>query len=144
MKTIRIRLGASALIVPLLAVGACGSSSKAASTSGTAAPGATSAPVVQELVVHAGINDPTDKHIAVNAFMPAEIAVHVGTSVTWSWDGTIEPHSVSFYAGDGRPAPGPPNAKDFAPAPPRDPSTEPTQRAPASNPSGRSRRSPSR
>ncbi|GAC1542082.1 MAG: hypothetical protein NVS3B12_29940 [Acidimicrobiales bacterium] len=68
-------------------------------------------------MLHAGINDPADKHIAVNAFLPAEISVHVGTSVTWSWEGTIEPHSVSFYPGEGRPAPGPPDPKNFAPVP---------------------------
>ncbi|GAC1534624.1 MAG: hypothetical protein NVS3B12_15650 [Acidimicrobiales bacterium] len=68
-------------------------------------------------MVHVGLNDPADKHITVNAFMPAEISVHVGTSVTWTWDGTLEPHSVSFYPGDGRPAPGPPDPKTFAPIP---------------------------
>jgi len=75
------------------------------------------APVAQDIVVHAGLNDPSDKHIAVNAFMPSAISVHIGTSVTWSWDGAVEPHSVSFYPGDGRPAPGPPDPKTFAPIP---------------------------
>jgi len=46
--------------------------------------------------VQAGINDPKVSEIAVLEFMPAELRVAVGTPVTWTWKGAIEPHSVTF------------------------------------------------
>lgn len=106
------RLGAAAAVVSLVSITACSSSSSKSSLS--AAPSTTAAP--QSITVHAGSNDPADQHISVRAFMPAQISVHVGTTVTWTWQGTIEPHSVSFYAGDQRP-PTPPDPKAFAPVP---------------------------
>jgi plastocyanin len=46
--------------------------------------------------VKVGINDPKDPQIAVLAFMPRTVKVAVGTPLTWAWEGTIEPHSVTF------------------------------------------------
>jgi plastocyanin len=46
--------------------------------------------------VQAGINDPRDPQITVLEFMPARIRVTAGTPVTWTWEGAIEPHSVTF------------------------------------------------
>ena len=109
------------LVVPLI-LGACSSSSSSSSSSSapvtpaTAAVTSTSAAAPQAITVQAGINDPADQHIAVRVFMPSEISVHVGTKVTWVWDGAREPHSVSFYPGDQRP-PFPPDPKGFGPLP---------------------------
>ena len=46
--------------------------------------------------VQAGINDPKQPDIAVLQFLPSELKVAVGTPVTWTWKGAIEPHSVTF------------------------------------------------
>jgi plastocyanin len=46
--------------------------------------------------VQAGINDPNVPEVAVLEFMPSELKVAVGTPVTWTWKGAIEPHSVTF------------------------------------------------
>lgn len=113
------KLGALALVAPLV-LGACSSSSSSSKSSSTAAPTATTAAAPQAITVLAGANDAADRHIAVLAFMPAEISVHVGTKVTWSWEKTGEPHSVSFYPGEQRP-PVPPDPKTFAPVPPTGP-----------------------
>jgi plastocyanin len=56
----------------------------------------TSAPAPASPTVQAGINDPRDSEIAVLQFMPAEVRVTAGTPVTWTWEGAIEPHSVTF------------------------------------------------
>lgn len=110
------RLAVALLVLPIVATGACSSSSKSSSSSSVAAAASTTVAAPQAITVHAGANDPSDKHIAINAFMPGTINVHVGTKVTWSWEGTIEPHSVSFYPGQQRP-PVPPDPKTFAPVP---------------------------
>ena len=46
--------------------------------------------------VQTGVNDPRDPEISVLQFMPARVRVVVGTPVTWTWKGAIEPHSVTF------------------------------------------------
>lgn len=75
---------------------------------------------VDGFVVSAGMNDPDDPNIAVTEFLPAEIAVPVGTEVTWEWNGA-EPHSVTFAADNALPPPGPPDEELFAPTPPTGP-----------------------
>ena len=90
----------------------CGSSSpKANSTASkpTAAPTA--------IVVQAGINDPSNRAVAVLQFMPAQVSVAVGETVTWSWAGAVEPHSVTFL-NPGRTLPPPGDPSVFAPTPP--------------------------
>ncbi len=63
----------------------------AGSSTALAAAQASAGPTVQ-----VGLNDPKDPTIAILEFMPEDITVPVDTPVTWSWDGTIEPHSVTF------------------------------------------------
>jgi plastocyanin len=59
------------------------------------------------VVVRAGVNAPKDANVAVLEYLPAAITVKVDTPVTWSWKGTIEPHSVTFLApGQQLPPPG--------------------------------------
>ncbi len=73
------------------------------------------------VTVQAGINAPKDPNIAVLQFMPAKVTVKVDTPVTWSWKGTIEPHSVTFVApGQQLPPPGS-DTSYFGPTPPTGP-----------------------
>jgi plastocyanin len=59
------------------------------------------------VTVRAGVNAPKDPTIAVLEFLPEKIRVKTGSTVTWSWKGTIEPHSVTFLApGQTLPPPG--------------------------------------
>ena len=106
----------------VLLFGACSSSgNKAATSSSSSAPASSSVAAPTNIVVHAGVNDPNNKSVAVLAFMPASITVPVDTPVTWSWDGTIEPHSVTFVKpGQTLPAPGS-DPSLFAPTPPTGP-----------------------
>jgi len=77
------------------------------------------------LSVQVGINDPKDPTIAVLQYMPAKVTVAVGATVTFTWDGTIEPHSVTFLApGQQLPAPGS-DVSLFLPTPPTDRTTAP-------------------
>ncbi len=68
--------------------------------------------------VQVGVNDVKDPTIAVLEFMPETVTVTVGETLTWSWDGTIEPHSVTFVP----PGTDPPTAEELdtylAPTPP--------------------------
>jgi plastocyanin len=87
-----LRRCAVPLLITVLVAAGCGnddSNSKAASTttSTVAAP--------KNIEIGAGVNDPKDPNVAVLQFMPAKVAVAVGTPVTWAWNGT-EPHSVTF------------------------------------------------
>jgi plastocyanin len=109
----------------VLVAAACGDDGgSTASTGTTVAPGTTAgadttttAPVSDDIVVHAGVNDPDDPTIAVLQYLPAKVTVEVGAEVTWSWDGTIEPHSVTFLEpGQELPAPGS-DPTLFAPTP---------------------------
>lgn len=73
------------------------------------------------IVVHAGVNAPKDANVAVLQYLPAQVTVKVGAPVTWSWKGTIEPHSVTFLTpGQQLPAPGS-DPSLFAPTPPTGP-----------------------
>lgn len=73
------------------------------------------------VTIRAGTNARKDPTVAVLEYLPAKVTVKVGTPVTWTWKGTIEPHSVTF------PAPGqtlPPPGSDpalFGPTPPTGP-----------------------
>ena len=104
---------------------ACGDDSDGPSSTGTtsapttteAGATTTAAPGSDELVVHAGVNDPDDPTSAVLQYLPTKVTVETGTELTWSWDGTIEPHSVTFLEPDQElPAPGS-DPTLFAPTP---------------------------
>jgi len=70
------------------------------------------------LTVNVGVNDPKDPTIAVLQYMPAKVSVPVGATVRFSWDGTIEPHSVTFLApGQQLPPPGSDPSLFFGSAP---------------------------
>jgi plastocyanin len=107
----------------VLLFGACSSSSNKATTSssssGAAASSSEAAP--PNIVVHAGVNDPNNKSVAVLAFMPASITVPVNTPVSWSWEGTTEPHSVTFLKPDQTLPPPGSDTSLFAPTPPTGP-----------------------
>jgi plastocyanin len=79
-------VGSVALAV-IVAAGALPSAASAAGTTSSAG-----------VKVRAGVNAPKDSTIAVLEYLPGKITVKVGTPVTWSWKGTIEPHSVTFLA----------------------------------------------
>jgi plastocyanin len=112
-----LRRCAVPLLITVLVAAGCGnddSNNKAASTttSTVAAP--------KDIQIGAGINDPKDPNITVLQFMPAKVAVAVGTPVNWAWNGT-EPHSVTFLKpGTTLPDPGS-DPSFFAPAPPTGP-----------------------
>lgn len=94
---------------------ACGSDANTASSTSTTATDAVDVP--NGVVIGAGMNDPDDANVAVLAFMPAEVTVATGTTVSWEWSGT-EPHSVTFLAeGTTLPDPGS-DPSLFAPTPP--------------------------
>lgn len=103
-----------ALVAALaITAAACGSDDDTASTTTTTE----AVDVPDGIVIGAGISDPDDANVAVLAFMPAEVTVATGTTVTWEWTGT-EPHSVTFLAeGTTLPAPGS-DPSLFAPTPP--------------------------
>ena len=66
-------------------------------------PATSGGPTIQ---LRAGLNDPHDTAIAVLEFLPEEISVSTGTTVTWAFAGP-EPHTVSYVpATDEQPAPG--------------------------------------
>lgn len=105
-----------ALAVALVAgLAACGSSSKTKTSPATTT--ASTPPAANGPTVQAGINDPKDPTIAVLQFMPAAVNVAVGAPLTWSWTGTTEPHSVTFFA-PGQAPPTPDKADPlFSPTP---------------------------
>ncbi len=90
----------------------CGGSSPATSPA-TSKPAAAPTP----FMVQAGINDPSNRTVAVLQYMPATLTVAVGQPVTWSWAGAVEPHSVTFL-NPGRTLPPPGDTSVFAPTPP--------------------------
>lgn len=103
-------------VVLALALGACSSSKKSAQTTATTA-SSTTAATPNRVTVQVGINDPDAPQVAVLQFMPAAITVPVGETVHWSWDGTTEPHTVTFLA-PGQQLPTPDKADSlFAPGP---------------------------
>lgn len=84
------------VVASVIAGAACTSNAKkSASSPTTLAALPTAKP--QVATIQAGINDQT---IAVNAFMPASVSVAQGSKVTWTWQGALEPHSVTFLAPD--------------------------------------------
>jgi plastocyanin len=73
------------------------------------------------VTVRAGVNAKKDPNVAVLEYLPAKVTVKVNTPVTWTWKGTIEPHSVTFLApGQTLPPPGSDPAL-FGPTPPTGP-----------------------
>ena len=114
LGTRRVRVGLTAAAMAVLALGAaCGSSNdnkSAAKQSGAVTPG--------PVTLQAGANDPDHTQIAVLQFMPARATVSVGQKVSWSWNDTKEPHTVTFFP-PGRSAPAPGSDPGlFAPTPP--------------------------
>jgi plastocyanin len=104
------------LIITLLVAAGCGDDNKDSASSSSSSSSSTSISVPDGIQVGAGVNDPENPNIAVLQFMPAEVAVDVGTPVTWDWSGT-EPHSVTFLApGQTLPEPGS-DPSLFAPSP---------------------------
>lgn len=89
---------------------AAGSTTSTAKAAGTVAD--------EPIVIQAGINDPAQRAVAVLQYMPAKATVAVGQTVRWSWDGTSEPHSVTFFP-PGQTPPSPPGSDPsfFAPTP---------------------------
>jgi plastocyanin len=70
------------------------------------------------VTIHAGVNAKKDPNVAVLEYLPAKVTVKVNTPVSWSWKGTIEPHSVTFLKpGQTLPAPGS-DPTLFGPTPP--------------------------
>ncbi|HEX5588541.1 MAG TPA: hypothetical protein VFZ17_14620, partial [Acidimicrobiia bacterium] len=61
----------------------------------SAAPRASAA--ASAITVKAGVNTTKDPNVAVTEFLPETVTVAAGTAVSWSWDDTIEPHSVTFF-----------------------------------------------
>ena len=118
-----IRRVAVPLAAVLLLAAGCGDSDDdegSAATTGAPETTETTVPVPDGIEVGAGVNDPDDSTIAVLQFLPAQISVEVGTSVTWDWNGT-EPHSVTFLA-PGMEIPNPESDDSmFAPTPPTGP-----------------------
>jgi plastocyanin len=73
------------------------------------------------VTIRAGTNAKKDPTVAVLEYLPQKVTVKVDTPVTWSWKGTIEPHSVTFLQpGQKLPPPGSDPAL-FAPTPPTGP-----------------------
>ena len=67
-------------------------------------------------VIYAGLNDPTDKTIAVMSFLPSVATVEVGASVRWAFLGP-EPHTVTFVPpGAKQPLPSDADARAVVPA----------------------------
>ncbi len=97
---------------------ACSSSTKTTASTSTSPPTTASPP--SAISVQAGINDPGNKSVAVLQFMPAKVTVAVGETITWSWNGTTEPHSVTFL-NPGRTLPPPGDSSVFGPTPPTGP-----------------------
>lgn len=102
---------AAVVLIAAFGLMACGSSSKSSSGSS----GSDKAAVT----VHAGLNDPENRTVAVLQFMPQTVTVKTGSTVHWTWEGAIEPHSVTFLPpGQQMPSPdGPDGEKLFAPTP---------------------------
>ena len=116
----RVQVGL-AVAVAVFALGACGSSNddKSAKNSGTEKASGVVTP--EAITIRTGMNDPDHTSIAVLQYMPAKATVAVGQKVSWSWNDTKEPHSVTFFpAGQSAPAPGSDQAL-FAPTPPTGP-----------------------
>ena len=85
----------------MLTVGgaACGDSKKdntSASKSTTSTAKAAAVPTARSSSRPAPTT-PTQNAVAVLQYMPAKATVAVGQTVRWSWNGTIEPHSVTFF-----------------------------------------------
>jgi plastocyanin len=114
--TRRRRAALVTVTVALVAVGAaCGSSDNTTNASKSKSSGVV-AP--EAITIRAGANDPTHSQIAVLQFMPAKATVAVGQKVSWSWNDTKEPHTVTFFP-PGQTAPDPGSDPSlFAPTPP--------------------------
>jgi plastocyanin len=109
-----------AVVAAVLLFAACSSDSNNTASSNASA-SSSAAPAPTTIQVQAGINDPSNKTIAVLQYMPGTVTVPVNTPVNWSWEGAIEPHSVTFLKpGQQLPAPGS-DTSLFAPTPPTGP-----------------------
>src|SRR3954470_12272845 len=103
--------GAVVLVTAAFALTACGSDKKDSSSSDGG----------DTVTVQVGLNDPQNRTVAVLQYMPAKVTVKAGSTVRWTWAGTIEPHSVTFFP-DGQQPPSPDQAEAlFAPTPAKGP-----------------------
>jgi plastocyanin len=115
MATGRRRAAWAAATAAMIAFGAaCGSSDDKGASKAKAGGVVNS----EAITIRAGVSDPTHSQVAVLQYMPAKATVAVGQKVRWAWDGTKEPHSVTFLApGQTLPEPGS-DPSLFAPTPP--------------------------
>jgi len=115
--TRRRRAALATVAAALVAFGAaCSSSDNSKNASKSKASGVVTA---EPITIRAGMNDPDHTQIAVLQFMPARATVSVGQKVSWSWNDTKEPHTVTFFPpGQSAPAPGS-DTSLFAPTPPK-------------------------
>jgi plastocyanin len=86
----------------------------------SAAPSVAETGAASGVTVQAGINDTKNPTVAVLEFMPAKVTVHQSETVTWSWEGAMEPHSVTFLP-PGQQLTGEPDEALFLPTPPAGP-----------------------
>ncbi|HEU5001652.1 MAG TPA: plastocyanin/azurin family copper-binding protein [Actinomycetota bacterium] len=101
-------------MVGLLALAGCSSKSNTSTGATTPAPATSASPTGTAVSLRAGLNDPTNKNIAILQYLPGSVTVTAGTTVTWQIAGP-EPHSVTFEPNNGPvPAPGS-NPSLFAP-----------------------------
>jgi plastocyanin len=115
MSTTQTRFAVAMAAVALLAtIGASTPAPTAGATDAASAAGA-------EITVRAGVNPTRDPTIAVLEYLPRKVRVPVGATVTWSWKGAIEPHSVTFLAPDQELPPPGSDVALFAPTPPTAP-----------------------
>lgn len=109
-----VALGALSLVVLALSAPVAG-----------AAPGTPSrvaaAAASDAITIEAGINDRKNPTVAVTEFLPAEVSVPVGATLTWSWARAVEPHSVTFFPSGVTPPPPGSDRALFAPTPPTGP-----------------------
>lgn len=101
------------LVVGLAFLSACGDDDDDESTTATT-PGRES-----KITLRSGMNDPQDRTIAVDEYLPEAVTVTAGTTVEWTTAGP-EPHSVTFMPG-GQAVPPSPDDALFAPTPPTGP-----------------------
>ena len=120
MAGLATRRGRAALATVSVAVLALGAACSSSDNSKGASKSKASGVVTNEpITIRAGMNDPNHTSIAVLQFMPAKATVAVGQKVSWSWNDTKEPHTVTFFPpGQSAPAPGS-DPSLFAPTPPK-------------------------
>lgn len=93
-------------MIGLLVLAGCSSKSSTSTGATTPAPATSATATATTVSLRAGLNDPTNKNIAILQYLPGSVTVTAGTTVTWQIAGP-EPHSVTFEPNNGPvPAPG--------------------------------------